>query len=79
MYITEKTTYICGGKKFDHKETAILFCNEHLAENIETLLMKGIILSPKDRLKLLENIENITDEQRQILASNFVINFETQE
>lgn len=56
MQISEKTVYIVNGQSFDSEDKARTHESDCIGEFMQAHLLKGIVFSPADRLKLHENI-----------------------
>ncbi len=74
--IYAKTRYCIDGKEFPSLDKAQEYCEEKLAQMVDETLLKGCILSPKDRLQLFRNIHQLSYEERFAFAQWFIVNNE---
>ena len=74
MVITSRTSYYVNGKQFPSNEAAQEYCEELLAEKLVLLLEKNNeALSPKQRIKFLHNIHQLSFPERQAFADMFIV------
>jgi hypothetical protein len=70
MQIVETTMYRIGNNVFDSIEKARAYEADCVGEFMENNLLKGIMFSPKDKIKLLENILSYRENLINLLSDD---------
>lgn len=68
MRIEERTVYVIDGRTFNSEAEAQRYEEDCIGALIDEKLLTGIVYSPKDRLRLLDNLLNCRERLINLLT-----------